>query len=133
MNPIYDYVAERANHRCEYCLAPEIVFNFPFEVDHCVPLSSEGGDHSQNLALACSGCNRHKSNRISGLDEFSETAELLFNPRNDQWREHFVLRAETAELEGMTPTGRVTVQLLKMNRPQQLQARAHWIRMGLFP
>lgn len=28
MNPRYPAVAQRAAHRCEYCLAPEAVFNF---------------------------------------------------------------------------------------------------------
>jgi hypothetical protein len=32
MNPHYEVVALRAGHRCEYCHAPEAVFNFPFEV-----------------------------------------------------------------------------------------------------
>lgn len=31
MNPFYTLVADRAAHRCEYCHAPELVFNFPFE------------------------------------------------------------------------------------------------------
>jgi len=30
MNPHYARVAQRAGHRCEYCRAPEAVFNFPF-------------------------------------------------------------------------------------------------------
>jgi hypothetical protein len=31
MNPFYTLVADRATHRREYCHAPELVFNFPFE------------------------------------------------------------------------------------------------------
>lgn len=31
MNPQYAAVAERALHRCEYCHAPEVIFNFAFE------------------------------------------------------------------------------------------------------
>jgi hypothetical protein len=27
MNPDYRAIAQRANHRCEYCKAPEVVFN----------------------------------------------------------------------------------------------------------
>lgn len=38
MNPYYGAIAERANHRCEYCHAPELVFNFPFEVEHIIPI-----------------------------------------------------------------------------------------------
>jgi hypothetical protein len=31
-------VALQAGHRCEYCHAPEAVFNFPLEVEHIIPL-----------------------------------------------------------------------------------------------
>jgi hypothetical protein len=34
MNPKYAFVALRAGHRCEYCHAPEVVFNSLFEVEH---------------------------------------------------------------------------------------------------
>ena len=44
MNPRYPFVAERAAHRCEYCRAPEAIFNFPFEVEHIIPLSRDGHD-----------------------------------------------------------------------------------------
>jgi hypothetical protein len=32
MNPLYFLVAERAHHRCEYCHAPESIFNAVLEV-----------------------------------------------------------------------------------------------------
>ena len=44
MNPYYMAIAQRANHRCEYCKAPEVVFNFPFEVEHIIPLSQKGSN-----------------------------------------------------------------------------------------
>ena len=67
MNPYYTMIAERANHRCEYCQAPELVFNFPFEVEHITPLSRQGTNDEANLALACRSCNLHKGARISGI------------------------------------------------------------------
>ncbi|MGG6267424.1 HNH endonuclease [Leptolyngbya sp. AN03gr2] len=42
MNPFYSRVADQAGHCCEYCHAPEVVFNFPFEVEHIMPLSKQG-------------------------------------------------------------------------------------------
>jgi len=44
VNPYYRAIAQRANHRCEYCKAPEVVFNFPFEVEHIIPLSQKGSN-----------------------------------------------------------------------------------------
>ena len=49
MNPRYAAVAERAGHRCEYCHAPESIFNFPFEVEHIVPTAHGGVDDESNL------------------------------------------------------------------------------------
>jgi hypothetical protein len=37
MNPRYPLVAKRAGHHCEYCRAPEALFNLSFEVEHVVP------------------------------------------------------------------------------------------------
>jgi hypothetical protein len=68
MNPRYPAVAARAGHRCEYCFAPEAVFNLPFEVEHVIPPGAGGGDDDVNLALACRSCNLFKSNRIVGYD-----------------------------------------------------------------
>ena len=50
-HPQYTLVAKRAKHRCEYCHAPEIIFNLAFEVDHIVPLSKKGDEKPENLAL----------------------------------------------------------------------------------
>jgi hypothetical protein len=57
MNKNYGEVAERAGHRCEYCRAPEVIFNLPFEVEHIVPTPEERIDGQANLALACRSCN----------------------------------------------------------------------------
>lgn len=85
MNPHYPLVAGRAKHSCEYCGAPEAVFNFPFEVEHIIPPLFGGQGDEANLALACRACNVHKSSHLDGGD--SETGETvrLFHPRTDRW------------------------------------------------
>ena len=57
---LYEVVAARARRRCEYCRAPEVVFNLEFEVDHVIPTSLGGSDDVDNLALACRSCNVRK-------------------------------------------------------------------------
>ena len=57
---LYPLVAERAQRRCEYCLAPESIFNSPFEVEHITPLALGGADEEWNLALSCRSCNASK-------------------------------------------------------------------------
>ena len=49
---LYPQVALRARLRCEYCRAPESVFNLEFEVEHIVPTARGGSDELSNLALA---------------------------------------------------------------------------------
>jgi hypothetical protein len=132
MNPLYKRIADRAGHRCEYCHAPEIAFNFPFDVEHFIPTSKQGSDDDENLALACRSCNLHKANRISGIDRDRQIEIRFFNPRIDQWIEHFQ-PAPTGELIGTTAIGRVTIKSLNMNAPAQLSARRLWIQWNLFP
>ncbi len=131
MNPLYAFVAERAGWRCEYCQAPEEVFNFPFEVEHILPKSRGGSDEPDNLALACHACNRFKSDFATGVDPTDQAEVLLFNPRRDLWMEHFRLETEPAVIVGRTPTGRATVSRLQMNRYHHMAARRHWLELGI--
>ncbi len=133
MNPYYVVIAEQANHRCEYCQAPEMVFNFPFEVEHIVPLSRQGKGDKANLALACRSCNLRKGTRISGISLLSDTEVRFFHPRQDQWSKHFQVDAESGKIMGVTLVGEVTVEYLEMNSSAQVAARQLWIRLGLFP
>lgn len=133
MSPHYPAVAERALHRCEYCHAPEAVFNLTFEVEHVVPLSLGGDDGEMNLALACRACNVHKAAHVSFLDSQTDGSVGLFDPRRDRWQAHFRADAETAAIVGLTPVGRATVDCLRMNSSVQVLARRQWMQLGLFP
>lgn len=133
MNPRYERVASRATHRCEYCHAPEIVFNFPFEVEHIVPLARGGADSESNWGLACRSCNLFKGTRVRFRDPELESEVRLFHPRHDRWNEHFDADAESSTIKGKTSIGRATVNCLGMNGSAQIAARQQWIRFGLFP
>ena len=133
MNPHYPLVARPAGHRCEYCHAPEAIFNFPFEVEHIVPPGQRGQDNESNWALSCRACNLRKSNHLTGLDETTHNEEPLFHPRRDYWEHHFLIHPESCVIEGKTPTGRATVARLQMNTSLHLQARKVWMQLGLFP
>ncbi len=133
MNSKYTLVSKRAGHRCEYCHAPELVFNLPFEVEHIIPLSKQGTDSEENLALACRSCNLHKSNRTSGVDLDSNTEVRFFHPRQDRWDDHFQADATSGMIVGITAIGRTSVNSLEMNSQPQVTARQLWIRLGLFP
>ena len=133
MNPRYPAVAERAEERCEYCRAPEQVFNFPFEVEHVFPRSAGGDEDLENLALACESCNLYKSDSTHDWDEEENRQVALYHPRRDRWEEHFVYNSDTGAIQGLTAVGRATIARLRMNSDFQLRARRHWARLGLYP
>ncbi|MEI2689548.1 MAG: HNH endonuclease signature motif containing protein [Anaerolineae bacterium] len=133
MNPRYTSVARRAFHRCEYCHAPELVFNFRFEVEHVIPAAHGGEDNDANLALACRSCNLHKGTDVTGVDPSSGEVVRLFHPRLDHWSGHFQVDRVTGRISGITPVGQATVSRLNLNSASQLLARQQWIRLGVFP
>jgi hypothetical protein len=112
VNPLYPLVANRAGHRCEYCRAPEVIFNFPFEVEHILPRSVDGPDQIDNLALSCRACNLRKSDRLEFPDPETQETVRLFNPRCDAWSEHFHFGFD-GKIKGLTPIGRATLALLQ--------------------
>ncbi len=133
MNPSYETVANRADHRCEYCRAPEIIFNFPFEVDHVIPRSKLAADEVQNLALSCHACNLFKSDFEAAQDPETSVRVRLFDPRRDRWTDHFEVDTQTAKINGKTAIGRAAVERLRMNRPKQIESRKRWMLLDLFP
>lgn len=133
MNPRYPLVAARAGHRCEYCHAPEAIFNFPFEVEHVIPVRRASTDSADNWALSCRSCNLFKRDRVTAEDPETGRQITLFHPRADSWDEHLQIELESARVVGRTPTGRATVECLRMNANAQVAARRQWIRLGLFP
>jgi hypothetical protein len=133
MNPLYPAVASRAAHRCEYCRAPEAVFNFPFEVEHVIPIGRDGTHAESNLALACRSCNLRKAASITAVDPATAEVVALFHPRQQAWHDHFEESAESGEIFGLTDVGRATVACLNMNSNTQIAARRQWMRLRLFP
>ena len=49
------FVADRANHCCEYCKLPNRYFG-AFTIDHVIPTSKGRDSNPQNLAFCCSNC-----------------------------------------------------------------------------
>jgi len=133
MNPRYRFVAQRALHHCEYCKAPEAIFNFPFEVEHITPPGNGGTNSDENLALACRSCNLYKSDFILFQDPVTLDTVRLFHPRIDRWQDHFACNFELGSIDALTPIGRATVACLRVNSHHQLSARLQWVRLGLFP
>jgi hypothetical protein len=81
-----------------------------------------GGKTSpDNLAFSCLHCNAHKGPNVAGTDQQTGQLVRLFDPRRDDWTEHFAWSGAT--LIGLTPIGRVTIQVLAINEPAFLEVR----------
>jgi HNH endonuclease len=126
-------VSDRAAGYCEYCKFPVRFALESMEIDHSFPVSLGGKTIAENLALACHGCNQNKQNRIEALDLVSSTIVEIYNPRAMVWEEHFGWSQDTTLIVGKTPTGRVTVQILKMNRSGLINLRRVLERSGDHP
>ena len=111
----------RAGGRCEYCRLPEPFVVPGLEVDHVVSEQHGGPTVSDNLCAACPRCNRAKGPNVAAIDEETGEAVILFNPRLQDWEEHF--HPEGALIVGRTPTGRATVRILAMNGPARIAER----------
>lgn len=109
-------VTARANRRCEYCKSPEAFSPDAFSIDHIVPVSLGGSDDLHNLALSCQGCNASKLDVVEARDPETNDLAPLFNPREDNWYGHFEWNDDFTLINGITPTGRATIDRLKLNR-----------------
>src|ERR1051326_1120356 len=85
-------VRERAREICEYCHIPQFALPWArFQIEHIRARQHGGGDDASNLALACRNCNLYKGPNLSSVDSVTDRIVLLFNPRMDDWSEHFSL------------------------------------------
>jgi len=109
-------VTERAKGCCEYCKSQEIFSTQNLSVEHIIPISKNGSTTADNLALACQGCNNYKYTKTQGIDPITNEITNLYHPRQQQWQDHFTWDDEYSKIIGLTPTGRATVVVLKLNR-----------------
>ncbi len=90
---------------------------------HVEHINPTGNDHPDNLCLACSSCNLSKWKATSAPDPLSKETTPLFNPRQQEWLDHFDWTEGGAIVAGKTPIGRATVDRLKMNIDRIITAR----------
>jgi hypothetical protein len=120
----------RAGNRCEYCRMSQSLQGATFHLEHVVPVSRGGESDLENLALACPSCNLHKSDRLIAIDPETGESTPLFHPRRNKWDCHF--QWDGFRLEGVTATGRATIECLHLNHPRRLRVREVERQVGLF-
>ncbi len=126
-------VAERANNCCEYCFSQSEFATESFSVEHIIPRFLGGKTDLKNLALACQGCNGHKHVRIRGYDSASGRDVPLYHPRTQKWNEHFRWNDDFTLVIGLSPTGRATLENLKLNREGVVNLRRVLYTVGKHP
>jgi hypothetical protein len=124
-------VKERAGDCCEYCQMPQAYDVRTFQVDHVRSRKHRGRTSLANLAYSCLPCNAHKGSDASAYDHQSDQLVSLFDPRTQDWDEHFYW--DGANLIGQTAIGRATIALLRINEPDRVEHRRLLIAAGLFP
>jgi hypothetical protein len=126
-------MAHAAGDACGYCRAPQRALPYRLEVEHLLPSSRGGGDERANLWLSCHKCNKLRSNHIAGTDPLTLEEVALFNPRRDNWPDHFAWQQDGLLIVGRTAIGRATVATLHLNDTYHLSARGVWILAGIYP
>ena len=116
-------VRERAEAACEYCLTPELISFAGHQIDHIIAEKHGGRTETDNLALACVLCNKYKGSDIASIDPETRKIAALYNPRQDVWQDHFLLK-ENGMIEPLTDVGRATANVLRLNTPERISERS---------
>jgi hypothetical protein len=124
-------VMARAGYRCEYCRILEYLSSFAYHVDHIIGLQHGGPNTPNNLAFGCSPCNWKKGPNISTVLEFDSPLIPLFNPRTQDWFEHF--EAKNGLLIPRTIIGEATIKLLDLNQLNKIEERFEMTLAGFYP
>ncbi|GAB4513975.1 MAG: hypothetical protein OHK0046_15420 [Anaerolineae bacterium] len=125
-------VIERAGGCCEYCLTNSADRVIDFAIDHVIAEKHGGPTQADNLCLSCFWCNSYKGSDISSVDwEGDQMIVPLFNPRQQNWHDHFQL--DGVRIVPLTPTGRATAFLLHLNDTERMKERRLLIALGVYP
>lgn len=124
---------QQARARCGYCLTTEALLGMSMEFEHLTPLMVGGQTVEENLWLSCRRCNQFKGAQTNAPDPVTSEQVLFFNPRRQQWGEHFRWNEDGTEIIGITPEGRATVFALKLNHPVVVVSRRLWVSAGWWP
>lgn len=124
-------VTQRAGDKCEYCLFPQTASFFAFEMEHIIAEKHDGITESENLALSCPCCNRFKGTDLGSIDQQTRKLTPFFNPRVQQWSDHF--RLEGGTIVPLTPEGRVTAKILQFNLLERILEREQLIGIREYP
>ena len=121
------------DHCCAYCHTTQANSGQPMVVDHIVPQSQGGETRFENLCFSCRRCNEFKGAVVQAEDPLTGETVSLYQPRRQSWNEHFAWDASGIHLIGLTPVGRITILVLRINNEVIVNARRRWVSAGWHP
>ena len=125
-------IREMAGNCCEFCRVAQDDRLSKFQIDHIIPVKHGGGDDTDNLCLACLKCNGFKGPNVAALDPETGAATKLYNPRSQQWDDHFQINQD-GTLAGISPEGRATIIVLRINEESRVKQRQMSMNLGDYP
>lgn len=129
--PTRKLVMARAGYRCEYCRILEYLSSFDYHIDHIIGVQHGGSSSLNNLAYVCSACNWKKGPNISTILHLDGPLIPLFNPRTQDWFEHFEVKKGI--LEAKTLIAEATIKLLELNRDNKIEERFEMMIADFYP
>ncbi len=130
---VQERVRATGERRCAYCQVPEVMTYHRLEMEHVIPRSQGGTDEEDNLCLSCRFCNEAKGTQTRARDPQTGRTVALFYPRRQKWSRHFRWSEDGSVIMGTTACGRATVEALELNDLLRVDARRHWMRIGIHP
>lgn len=125
------HVSERAGLRCEYCHFPEAYSYFTYHIDHILSLKHGGSSDFDNLAYACSICNRNKGSDLGTIVEGEPGLIRFFNPRQDRWSDHFSCN-KNGVIQPVTTIEEATIKILDFNHGESVLERRLLIEANVY-
>jgi HNH endonuclease len=102
-----------------------------------LPQSLGGSDDLENLALACHRCNERHYNFIMAINPQTQAETSLFNPREQQWSDHFIWSKDGIIIIPKSVTGttckRFDFNDERRDEPSIQTARRFWVEAGWHP
>lgn len=126
-------VRDAFGDRCSYCRSAQRYFLGIMEIDHIIPKADGGSDDELNLCLSCRLCNSYKGTQTSKIEPETRKMIALFNPRRQNWSEHFDWSEDGIYVLGKTACGHITIDALQLNNPYALAVRQAWVSVGWHP
>lgn len=132
-NSLKTKIRIEAKFRCGYCLRSEALTGMPMEFEHLIPIALGGKSIEENLWLYCRRCNEFKGIQTEAVDIETNSNVPIFNPRKQNWHQHFYWSEDGTEIIGKTPIGRATINALNLNEAIIVFSRKLWVSVGWFP